>query len=359
METTTRQYGMWPSPITPKSLADDRRLEAARFDADGQTLVWLEGRSGHGMLLCQRPGGDAPRELVPDLSVRGEVGYGGGDFCVAGGFAYFVVQRTGRLWRVRLSGGQARPVTPPFGKAAAPVVSPDGAWVVYVHHDDQGNDRIAVVDAEGRQWPQILVAGHDFFMQPRFSPDGRSLAWIAWDHPNMPWDGTTLYLASLQFDDDRPPRIGAPRAVAGGEQTSIFQPEFTPDGRRLLYVSDETGWGRIAVHELDTGNRRWLTARDRRAERPGVCPHRADRSGVGRADGGRGVERLYRRPADRGLAARGADCVRRQFADPSAAGDRARLRDGQDADRRPLVGRNGPARGPRLLRGDLLEDRRA
>jgi dipeptidyl aminopeptidase/acylaminoacyl peptidase len=260
METTTRQYGMWPSPITPKSLADDRRLEAARFDADGQTLVWLEGRSGHGMLLCQRPGGDAPRELAPDLSVRGEVGYGGGDFCVAGGFAYFVVQRTGRLWRVRLSGGQARPVTPPFGKAAAPVVSPDGAWAVYVHHDDQGSDRLAVVDAEGRHWPQILVAGHDFFLQPRFSPDGRSLAWIAWDHPNMPWDGTTLYLAPLHYDEDRPPRIGAPRAVAGGEQTSIFQPEFTPDGRRLLYVSDETGWGRIAVHELATDSRRWLTA---------------------------------------------------------------------------------------------------
>jgi len=255
----SRPYGAWPSPITPKSLAEDRRLEAARWDSDGRTLVWLEGRSGHGVLMAQSDPADAPRELCPELNVRAEVGYGGGDFTVGSGFVYFVVYKSGRVWRTALAGGPPRPVTPHFGKAASPAVSPDGRWLVYVHHDEDGADRIAVVDAEGRRWPQVLAEGHDFFMQPRFSPDGRHLAWIAWDHPNMPWDGTELHLAPLVAGEEGLPRLGPPRAVAGGPEAAVFQPEFTPDGRRLLFVSDESGWGRIAALDLESRSRSWLT----------------------------------------------------------------------------------------------------
>ena len=258
-EKIAQQYGTWPSPITPRSLAEDRRLEAARWDSDGRTLVWLEGRSGHGVLLAQYEGGDAPRELCPEVNVRAEVGYGGGDFAVHGGWAYFVVQKTGRIWRVPLAGGPPRPVTPPFGKAASPTVSPDGRWLVYVHDDDENVDRIAVVDTAGECWPQVLVAGHDFFMQPQFSPDGRYLAWIAWDQPNMPWDGTQLYLAPVESTGSGLPRLGQARVLAGGADAAVFQVEFTPDGRHVLFVSDETGWGRIALVDLASGARRWLT----------------------------------------------------------------------------------------------------
>ena len=270
IEKTSRQFGLWTSPITPKGLAEDRRLEAACWDSDGRTLVWLEGRSGRGVLVAQGPEGDAPREVTPELDVRAEVGYGGGDFAVHGGHAYFVVHKTGRIWRQPLYPKtsevfetsevcMARPVTPPFGKAASPVVSPDGRWVVYVHHDDEGLDRLAMVDAEGKCWPQVLAEGHDFYMQPRLSPDGRRLAWIAWDHPNMPWDGTQLFVAPLAAQESGPPRLGQPQVVAGGPEIAVFQPEFAPDGRTILYVSDETGWGRIAACDLESGQRRWLT----------------------------------------------------------------------------------------------------
>jgi dipeptidyl aminopeptidase/acylaminoacyl peptidase len=225
------------------------------------------------VLVAQGPEGDAPRELTPESDVRAEVGYGGGDFAVHGGHAYFVVHKTGRIWRQPLTGGMARPITPPFGKAASPVVSPDGRWVVYVHHGDDDVDRLAVVDAQGKHWPQVLAEGHDFFMQPRFSPDGRRLAWVAWDHPNMPWDGTELFVAPLLTaplltEEDSLPRIGeglptppirTPEVVAGGPEIAVFQPEFAPDGRTIYYVSDETGWGRIAACDLESGNRRWLT----------------------------------------------------------------------------------------------------
>lgn len=210
--------------------------------------------------MAQAPPDQAPRELTPDLDVRAEVGYGGGDFAVHGGFAYFVVHKSGRIYRRSLVGGAARPITPAFGKAASPVVSPDGRWVAYVHHDDDDVDRIAVVDAAGTRWPQVLAEGHDFYMQPRWSPGGKSLAWIAWDHPNMPWDGTSLYVAGVRAASDDILRLDEPMRLAGGAEVAIFQPEFTPDGRHLLYVSDETGWGRIAIHDLASNERRWLTA---------------------------------------------------------------------------------------------------
>jgi dipeptidyl aminopeptidase/acylaminoacyl peptidase len=257
--STIRPYGLWDSPISPRSLSTDKRLSDVQWDSDGQTLVWLEGRSDRGVLVAQSLDGDAPRDLTSELSVRAEVGYGGGDFAVHRGNVYFAVHKQGRLYRLPLAGGAATPITPAFGKAAAPVVSHDGRFVAYVHHDEQQIDRVAVVDTQGHCWPQVLTSGHDFYMQPRFSPDGKWFCWIAWDHPNMPWDGTLLYLAEVVQQGDNLPRLASPRVVAGGSDVAIFQPEFTPDGKSLVFVSDETGFGRIAVLDLANGKQRWLT----------------------------------------------------------------------------------------------------
>lgn len=258
---TQKTYGFWKSPLSPQSLATDRRLEAARFDSDGQTVVWLEGRSGRGVLVAQSlEGGEAPRDLTSELSVRAEVGYGGGDFAVHQGHVYFIVHKTGRIFRQRIACGQAEPITPAAGNASSPAISPDGRHVAYVHQDEEDIDRIAVADVQGSHWPQILSSGHDFYMQPRWSPDGRRFAYIAWDHPNMPWDGTTLFVADVV---ERPgellPRLGEPQAVAGGRDVAVFQPEFAAEGDKLFYVSDADGWARLAMHDLATGEVKWLT----------------------------------------------------------------------------------------------------
>ncbi|MFN8515062.1 MAG: prolyl oligopeptidase family serine peptidase [Chloroflexia bacterium] len=165
MEKQERPFGLWPSPITPKGMAGGTRLGDVAWDSDGQTLVWLEGRSDQGVLVCADGSGDAPRDLTSDLSVRARVGYGGGDFAVARGHVYFAEASSGRLYRQALAGGRARPITPGFGHAASPVVSPEGNWVAYVH-SYEGTDRIAMVDSEGRGWPQQVVSGCDFYMQP-------------------------------------------------------------------------------------------------------------------------------------------------------------------------------------------------
>src|SRR5437870_383834 len=129
----SRQFGLFDSPISPRSLAEDKRLDGARWDTDGRTLVWLEGRSGKGVLVVQTDPSEAPRDLTAETDVRAEVGYGGGDFTVAHGNAYFAVHKTGRVFRQPLAGGPAQPITPAFGQAASPTVSPDGRYVVYVH----------------------------------------------------------------------------------------------------------------------------------------------------------------------------------------------------------------------------------
>ena len=123
--------------------------------------------------------------------------------------------------------------------------------MLYVHTYERV-DSIGLVDAEGSTWPVKLVSGDDFYMQPCWHPDGNSIAWITWNHPQMPWDGTTLKMGTLHtagnglvLDDVSP--------IAGGQSTSVFQPQFSPDGRYLAYVSDPDGWWHLYLYDLDSG----------------------------------------------------------------------------------------------------------
>src|SRR4030042_418988 len=189
---TSRQYGLWDSPITPTSVGRGITFNDVIWDESG-ALVWHEGRSGRGVLVIQPPDDQAPRDLNSDYSIRAGVGYGGGDFTAERGIVCFVEAGSGRLYRQPLLSGIAQPITPAFGKAGAPVLSPDGYWLLFVH-TYEGKDALAIVDVEGKHWPVRLVSGDDFYMQPCWHPDGKRIAWIAWSPPNMPWDGTFLRL---------------------------------------------------------------------------------------------------------------------------------------------------------------------
>jgi len=247
-----RLHGLWDSPISAKSLSVSLRLSEPCWDSDGRTLAWVEGRSDRGVIVVQDADGGATRDLTTDLSVRAFVGYGGGDFMLAHGAAYFVAQADQRIYRQPLAGGPARAITPAFGAASTPVVSPDGKWVAYVHtYEDV--DCIAVVDSEGRHWPARLSERRDFYMQPAWHPAGDRVAWIEWDHPNMPWDGTELKLANLAFPEGGLPIVTSASVLVGGKETAIFQPGFTPDGKSALYISDESGWGHLYHRDLATG----------------------------------------------------------------------------------------------------------
>ncbi len=246
-------FGLWPSPVSAQLVSSQLRLQDVQW-GDGQTLVWLEGRSGQSSLIAKN-GGDAPRTLTDEHDVQGRVGYGGGDFTTSNGAVVFA-SRDGRLYRQGLEGGFARAITPSFGSCASPALSPDGRWVIYVFN--QGDlDLLGIVDAEGRGWPQKLAEGADFYMQPVWHPDGQRVAWVEWDHPNMPWDGARLKLGRVEGS---PPRLVEEKLVDGDAGTPILQPEFSPDGRYLSYIAEKGEWDQLALLDLESGERRTLVA---------------------------------------------------------------------------------------------------
>ncbi len=251
-----KPYGAWDSPISGASIAGGVSLRDAQWNHAGDTLVWWENRAKTGVLQAQT-GGQAPRDLSDaTLNVAGRVGYGGGAFSLGAGKAYFAAN--GRLYSQALAGGAPRAITPAFGNFASPAVSPDGEWVAFVHSYEHV-DGLAIVDAAGEDFPQKLAYGADFVMQPTWHPAGSHIAFIAWNHPQMPWVGSELRLLSLDAAGGGMPRAQDIVTVDGDTDTSIFQPEFSPDGRYLSYVSDASGWSQIVLYDLQERTRRQLT----------------------------------------------------------------------------------------------------
>lgn len=243
-----RMYGTWSSPISPKMMTANRRFGDVQWDGD--TLVWSETRDGQSVLVAQT-GTQAPRDLTDaSMAVRGRVGYGGGEMGVGHGQVIFSAD--GRLYRQPLNGGRPRPITPAFGAAASPALSPDGAWVAYVL-SYEGVDGIALVDSAGSVFPRKLAYGSDFVMQPAWSPDGQTLAYIAWNHPNMPFTESMLKLAHLERDHAGVPYAARLETISGSAAVSVAQPEFSPDGRRIAYLSDATGWIQLYLLDVATG----------------------------------------------------------------------------------------------------------
>lgn len=242
-------FGLWPSPITPELLGLRIRLEDVQFDSDGETLVWQEGRSGRRVLVARKPG-DAPRDLTDTLKIGGGVGYGGGDFMVRNGLVAFASE--GRLFRQRLEGERPRAITPKFGDLASPAISPDGSKILFVHSYER-RDCLALVDSEGLRWPVQLATGADFYMQPVWHPDGERIAWVEWNHPQMPWDGCRLMTARLNGAE-----LADIKHIFGDDQTPVFQPQFSPDGRFLAFLANDGEWDSLRSLDLSTGQVRIL-----------------------------------------------------------------------------------------------------
>jgi len=246
-------YGFWPSIISARRMAQRARLEDVQFCGDG--LVWLESRGKQGQLVYQ-PRDGARRDLLFEHSARGGVGYGGGEFA-AGGDRLFFVQQGRQIMRYDFESAVVRPVTPAWGSFSTPLPSPDGRWLVFVHEDgDQA--ALGLVEAEGGGWLIRLDNRADFYMQPVWSPDGKALAWVEWDNPNMPWDATRLVLARLAGE---PPQVAEKIILAGGQAEGVFtQPCFSPDGRYLAYLAAQGEWDDLILFDVGSGERRVVYA---------------------------------------------------------------------------------------------------
>jgi len=273
---TTEDYGRWTSPLIAAEVAGGK-VSLSELCSDGTAVYWLESRPReNGRVVFVRSGAQGPRDHSPvDVSIRSRVHeYGGGAVCLVPGhatgtFAY-VDQSDQRVWLCHgpaapaAGGASSWPLSPaaPEGSAfrhGGLSATADGRWVLAVReaHAERGrqSQRSIVALSTSRTTPSesTLLDGHDFFGAPRVDTTAERLAVVVWEHPNMPWDASSLVVVPLgpasSSDPDRAALVaaGEPWVVAGGPEESVGQPAWHRDGT-LRFVSDRRGWWQPYAH---------------------------------------------------------------------------------------------------------------
>jgi dipeptidyl aminopeptidase/acylaminoacyl peptidase len=228
----TVPYGSWPSPLSAARVtAGGLRLDHIQLDRND--VYWLEGRAseaGRYVIVKRSPSGRITDVTPSGFNVRTRVHeYGGAAYTVHRGTVFFSNFNDQRVYQQEP--GQAPEAISDIGPSYADFRMDEQRSRLIGVREHLGENAIVSIPGD------VLVEGADFYSDPIVSRDGRFLAWLEWRHPNMPWDGTELWVAMFRADGS----IGAREHVAGGRNESIFQPEWAPDGR-LYFVSDRTGW---------------------------------------------------------------------------------------------------------------------
>jgi len=250
-------YGSWKSPITSDLIVSET-IGLGAITPDGIDIYWIEVRlkeGGRYVVVRRTPDGRPTDVTPPPFNVRTRVHeYGGAAYQVLNGVIFFSNFDDQRIYR-QDPGADPKPITPEGEYRYTDYISDRRRnRLICVREDHTRSDQEAVntivsVDLEpgkiSQNAGQVLVSGNDFYAFPRLNPDGNQLVWTTWNHPNLPWDGTDLWVADL----DENGLVSNARLVAGGIEESIFQPSWSPDGV-LHFVSDRSGWWNL-YHERD------------------------------------------------------------------------------------------------------------
>ena len=247
---THAPFGSWPSSITPAMVASS---SPKRFDTminDGR-LFWCEsiaaekGRIG----IMMHDGNECQCILPRPLSANSKVHeYGGGAYTIDKTDVYFVLADDQRIYQANFSQADYTPqaLTPENNTRYSDLIidkAHQRIIAVCEKHDDNDahhvENYLVAVATDGSQRVTTIHQGHDFYSNPRISPCGNFLLWLTWDHPNLPWDNTQLWLA--EFNESG---VMSPRIIAGNGNESIFQPQWSPDGT-VFFVSDRSNWWNI------------------------------------------------------------------------------------------------------------------
>ena len=248
----TAPYGTWISPVTTELMTADA-VSLGGLTVDGDALYWLEGRPAESgrTALCRRNADGSIAELTPPpINVGSRVHeYGGGSFGVEKGVIVYSERKDGSVWIIE-PGKEPRQIPTPEGCRYADIEFDSRRGRVLAvredHRDRPPTDPEAAIVALALDGgaETALVKGPDFLSSPRLSPDGEKLAWIAWDHPDMPWDRTRLYCAKIGNGGALEPA----QLIAGEEAEAIVQPGWSAQNI-LHFCSDRTGWWNLYARQ--------------------------------------------------------------------------------------------------------------
>jgi dipeptidyl aminopeptidase/acylaminoacyl peptidase len=249
----TSPYGSWPSPLSAAEVASSS-VRLAWPLLVGDEVWWAESRPAEGgrSAVVRRAADGTVGDVLPQpWNARTRVHeYGGRPWTVVDGALVFANFADQRLWRLK-PGGEPVALTPepaePGGDRYAELLPVEAElWCVRERHTGGRVSRALVaVPLDGSGAVRELAAGADFFAHPRLSPDGRTLAWIEWDHPRMPWDGTELRVAPVTEGT-----LGEARTLLGGPDESVLGPEWLDDAT-LVATTDASGWWNLVRVGLD------------------------------------------------------------------------------------------------------------
>lgn len=239
-----KPYGTWPSPITADTILSEFVGFSALKFVEGR-YYWLEGRAQEGgrSVVVEHSNGNR-RDITPaPLNIRSRVHeYGGGAYALSEITAYAVNHVDQDIYAIDLHTAEIVRLTKsgPEERFGGLIWDSHQQRLITIRErhgfsDEPVND-LAQIDVNTGSITS-LYSGHDFYSSACLSKDGRQIAFVVWDHPNMPWDGTQLITATL----DPEGRTGIETVVAGSRDESIFQPLWIGNDR-LLYVSDATGF---------------------------------------------------------------------------------------------------------------------
>ncbi|MBX2824284.1 MAG: S9 family peptidase, partial [Gammaproteobacteria bacterium] len=248
-DKTVAPYGTWASPISVESLTEGA-VSIGEVIPEDNALWWSQSRPDQGgrTAIMRHQNGEITEVTPGDANVRTLVHeYGGGAWWVHAGVCYYVDFTDQRIRS--LVPGQTpqllspEPPTPRGLRYADFRLTEDGLWLIAVEErwtKDAGEpaNTLVAVATDGSMRKVTLASGADFYHSPRLSPDGTQLCWIEWQHPNMPWDDTTLQLADIRFKGESP-TLGPAQTVAGGQDEAVVQPLWSPGGT-LHYLSDRS-----------------------------------------------------------------------------------------------------------------------
>lgn len=248
-------YGSWKSPITSDLIVAETIGISSPTFYQGE-LYWIENRpreAGRNVLV-RRDSKGVEIDINPaPFNIRTRVHeYGGGAWLLHDGALFFSNFEDQQLYKQPLNEKQPVQLThsPGLRFADGIIDSRFNRMIMVIEdHNFEGEaeNKLAAIDLVTGDVSTIAM-GHDFFASPTISPDGRQLSWITWDHPDMPWDETILWLASINDSGE----LDNIRQVSGGkinqQKISVQQPRFSPTGQ-LYFISDQSGWWNI--HRLD------------------------------------------------------------------------------------------------------------